>query len=118
MGGREEKWLYYEVASLMRNVGTHDVCENFIELLKSYGTLFIVRWCDQLDWFTVEDGKTGKHDIFLKYILYHLRFERDTWENDGSFEYSWEMTLKIKMWHLTWEERYAINTEVCFTFKT
>ena len=39
MGGREEKWLYYEVASLMRNVGIHDVCENFIELLKSYGTL-------------------------------------------------------------------------------
>ena len=39
MGGREEKWLYYKVASLMRNVGIHDVCENFIELLKSYGTL-------------------------------------------------------------------------------
>lgn len=23
----------------MRDVGIHDVCENFVELLKSYGTL-------------------------------------------------------------------------------
>ena len=30
----------------------------------------IVRWCDQLDWFTVEDGKTGKHDIFFKRVFW------------------------------------------------
>ena len=78
IGGKEEKWLYYEVASAMRDVGIHDVCENFVELLKSYGTLL----SDDVISQTGSQLKMEKQanmifsskecfDFFLKYILYH-----------------------------------------------
>lgn len=93
------------MASLTRNVGIHDVCENFVELLKSYGTL-LSRWCGQLDWFTVEDGKTDKHDIFFKRVfLFFLKIHslsQDLRETLGKMMLALnilEMTLKIKMWN-------------------